>query len=190
MGRKMRNRSNNLTPRRQRRGLTLMEAMISLSITTMLLAGIATSFVSSANAVSANEQFSRATQATRVTMNQILVECRRADAVQCSSTGTYNYFDVIRPTEVLDPNEVYRRYRYDATNKQITLTIHFADGTDSPAYVMVRNVQAATFGPPQMGVDSNNASVVQRLPVTLTIKIGGNVITLNGAAGPRRALRF
>src|SRR3954454_7713215 len=121
--------------RRSRRGLTLMEAMVSISITTMLLAGIAASFVSSANAVSANDQFSRATQAARVTMNQVLVECRRADAVQCSSTTAYDYFDVIRPVEVLDPNEVYRRYRYDATNKQITLTIHYADGTDSAAYV-------------------------------------------------------
>jgi hypothetical protein len=167
-----------------------MEAMVSISITTMLLAGIATSFVSSANAVNVNDQFSRATQAARVTMNQILVECRRADAVQCSNTGTYDYFDVIRPVEVLDPNEVYRRYRYDAANKQITLKIHYADGTDSAAYVMVRNVSSATFGPPQMGVDANNATVVQRLPVMLTVKIGGNVITLNGAAGPRRALKF
>ena len=176
--------------RRPRRGLTLMEAMVSISITTMLLAGISASFVSSANAVNANDQFFRATQAARVTMNQILVECRRADAVQCSSTGTYDYFDVIRPAEVLDPNEVYRRYRYDAANKQITLTIRYADGTDSAAYVMARNVSAATFGPPQMGIDANNASVVQRLPISLTTKVGGNVVTLNGAAGPRRAMKF
>jgi hypothetical protein len=167
-----------------------MEAMVSISITTMLLAGIAASFVSSANAVDMNDQFARATQAARVTMNQILVECRRADAVQCSSTTAYDYFDVIRPVEVLDPNEVYRRYRYDATAKQITLTIHFADGTDSSPYVMVRNVMAAKFGPPQMGVDANNATVVQRLPVTVNIKVGSNVVTLNGAAGPRRSLKF
>lgn len=175
---------------RRRHGITLMEAMVSMAITTMLLAGISAAFVSSSNAVDANDQFARATQAARVTMNQVLVECRRADAVQCSTTGTYDYFDVIRPVEVLDPNEVYRRYRYDSSAKQITLKIHYADGTDSAPYIMVRNVAAATFGPPQMGVDANNTTVVQRLPVSLTIKVGSNAVTLNGAAGPRRALKF
>jgi type II secretory pathway pseudopilin PulG len=175
---------------RQRLGLTLMETMVSLSITTMLLAGVATAFVTSADAVSANESFARSTQAARVTLNQILVEVRRADAVRCSSTGTYDYFDVIRPTETLDPNEVYRRYRFDAANRRMTMRLHLADGTDGPEIVMVRNVSAAEFGPPQMGVDSNNSTVVQRLPVSLSVGVGPNAITLNGAAGPRRALKF
>lgn len=177
------------TPR-ARRGLTMMEAMVSLSITGMLLAGLASAFVTSADAVEQNEQFFRATQAARVTLNQVLVECRRSDALQCSSTGAYDHFDVIRPQEVLEPNELYRRYRFDPAAKQVTLTIHYADGTAGPPYVMVRNVQAAAFGPPQMGVDANNATVVQRMPVVLTVKVGRNAVTLNGAAGSRRAMRF
>jgi type II secretory pathway pseudopilin PulG len=176
--------------RSARRGLTLLEAMVSMSITTMLLAGIASSFVSSADAVSANEQFFRSSQAARVTLNQMLVEIRRADAVQCSNTAPYNYFDVIRPIEVLDPNEVYRRYRYNATTRQITMQVHLADGTDGPEIVMVRNISAAQFGPAQTGVDANNAMVVQRLPVSLSAGSGRNMVTLNGAAGPRRALKY
>lgn len=175
---------------RPRRGVTLMEAMISISITGMLLAGITSAFVTSADAVEQNEQFFRATQAARVTLNQVVVECRRSDALQCSDTGTYDYFDVIRPQEVLDPNEVFRRYRFEAADNRITLTLHYADGTTSPSYVMVRNVRAAEFGPPQMGVDANNAAVVQRMPVVLTIQVGRNAVTLNGAAGSRRAMTF
>jgi len=182
--------SRRFRSRTRRRGLTIMEMMVSLSITGMLLTGLATAFVTSADAVSANEQFFRATQAARVTLNQVLVECRRADALQCSSSGTYDYFDVIRPVEVLETDEVFRRYKFDALTKQLTLTIHYADGTTSPAYVMVRNVEAAEFGPPQTGVDDNNATVVQRLPVVLTVKVGKNVVTLHGAAGPRRAMKF
>jgi type II secretory pathway pseudopilin PulG len=174
----------------RRRGLTMMETIVSIAITGMLLTGLASAFVTSADAVEMNEQFFRATQAARITLNQVMVECRRADALQCSNTGTYDYFDVIRPEEVLDENEVFRRYRYDATARQITLTIHYADETTSPAYVMVRNVEAAQFGPPQTGVDSNNATVVKRLPVVLTVRVGKNVVTLNGAAGPRRAMSF
>ena len=183
-------RSRNLIVSRSRRGLTMMETIVSIAITGMLLTGLASAFVTSADAVEMNEQFFRATQAARVTLNQVLVECRRADALQCSSTGTYDYFDVIRPEEVLDENEVFRRYRFDATAKQITLTIHYNDSTTSQAYVMVRNVEAAEFGPPQTGVDSNNAVVVKRLPVVLTVKVGKNTVTLNGAAGPRRAMSF
>lgn len=185
----MRIRTNNIL-RRPRRGITMMEMMVSLSITGMLLAGLASAFVTSADAVEMNEQFFRATQAARITLNQVLVECRRADALQCSSTGTYDHFDVIRPQEVLEPNEVFRRYRYDQAGKRITLTIHYADGTTSPAYTMVKNVEDAQFGPPQTGVDFNNATVVKRLPVVITIKTGRNVVTLNGAAGPRRAMQF
>lgn len=168
----------------------MMETMVSLAITSLLLSGLATAFVTSADAVEQNEQFFRATQAARVTLNQILVECRRADALQCSSTTTYDYFDVIRPEEVLDEDEVFRRYRYDAEKRQLTMTLHYVDGTTSPTYVMVRNVDAAQFGPPQTGTDFNNAVVVQRLPVVLTVKVGKNAVTLNGAAGPRRAMSF
>ena len=175
---------------RRRHGLSMMETLVSIAITSMLLSGLATAFVSSADAVEQNEQFFRATQASRITLNQVLVECRRADALQCSNAAPYDYFDVIRPEEVLETNEVFRRYQFDATAKQITLTIHYNDNTTSPSYVMVRNVEAAEFGPPQTGKDSNNAVVVQRLPVVLTVKVGKNVVTLNGAAGPRRAMSF
>jgi prepilin-type N-terminal cleavage/methylation domain-containing protein len=175
---------------RLRRGLTMMEMMVSMSITTMLLAGVAGSFVSSANVVSANDAFFRASQAARVTLNQVVVECRRADAVQCSNTGTYDYIDVIRPVEVLETNEVFRRYRYDVANRQLTMTLRYADGTDGTPRVMVRNVAAATFGPPQMGVDSNNATVVQRLPISVTIGVGPNAITMTGSTSPRRAMKY
>jgi hypothetical protein len=167
-----------------------MEAMVSMAITTMLLAGIATAFVASADAVEQNDQFFRASQAARTTMTQVLVEARRADAVMCGENGATDYFDVIRPEEVLEPEESYRRYKFDPTTRQVTLTIYKLDGTTTGPFVMVRNVESATFGPPQMGVDANNATVVQRLPVTLTIKVGKNLITLNGAAGPRRAMKF
>jgi type II secretory pathway pseudopilin PulG len=115
--------------RRRRHGLTMMETIVSIAITGMLLTGLASAFVTSADAVEMNEQFFRATQASRVTLNQVLVECRRADALQCSSSGPYDYFDVIRPEEVLEDNEVFRRYQYDAVMKQITLTIHYANDT-------------------------------------------------------------
>ncbi|MDB5297356.1 MAG: hypothetical protein JWO31_3339 [Phycisphaerales bacterium] len=175
---------------RTRRGLSMVELMISVSITTMLLAGVVTAFVASADAVETNDQFFRATQAARVTVNQMVVECRRSDALRCDAGGADDYFDVIRPTEVLDPDEAYRRYRYDPAGRRVTLTVYHLDGTAGPTYTMVRNVAAARFGPAQTGVDANNATVVQRLPIALTVQVGRSSVTLNGAAGSRRAMKF
>ena len=172
-----------------RRGLSMVEAMISLAITSMLLVATGAAFTASASAVQANDEFNRASQTARVTMNQMLVEVRRADAVQCDPAGT-TYMDVIRPTETLTPNEVYRRYRFDSANKRLTLQIFYTGNVPGPLYVLARNVNSATFGPAQTGKDSNNATVVQRVPVTVAVKVGKNYVALNGAAGPRRALRY
>lgn len=178
------------TVRRRRRGLSMVEALIALSICSALLVATGAAFTASASAVQNNTDFSKATQTARVTLNQMLVEIRRADSIQCASTTTAGaYFDVIRPSGSLLPNETSRRYAFDATNNQLTLTI-FTTGATATTYVLAHNITGASFGPPQIGTDANNASVVQRLPVTLTVKVGQNVITLSGAEGPRRALRY
>src|SRR6185503_11211971 len=108
-----------------------------------------------------------------VTMNQMLVEIRRADSLQCNASDS-TYFDVIRPDETITSGEISRRYAFDAAKKQISLVISYAGGVTSTKYVLVNNVESASFGPAQSGVDSNNASVVQRLPITLTINVGSN----------------
>lgn len=172
----------------QRRGISLVETLISVVIMAMLMTGLASAFITSSDAIELNEQFFRATQAARVSLNQILVECRRADAVQCGNTSAYDYFDVIRPPHSREVNENFRRYAYDSANKRLTLTIHYLDGTTSSTWILVRNVDSATFGPPEIGTDSEGDSVVQQFPVELTIRIGKNVITLEGAAAPRRAM--
>src|SRR5215218_4356873 len=76
-----------------RRGLSIVEVMISLTICSFLLVAVAAAYNASASAVEMNDRFFRATQAGRVTMNQLLTEIRRADAVQVFT----DHIDVIRP---------------------------------------------------------------------------------------------
>ncbi len=173
----------------RRRGLSMVELMISLAITSMLLVAVATAYAASASAVKMNDDFFHASQTGRITMNQMLTEIRRADSVQCS-TSVNSYFDVIRPDETRTTNEVYRRYSFDSANRRVTLQIFYVGGTAGPLYTLANNVESATFGPPQLGADSNNASVVQRLPVTIVVTVAKNSVTLNGSNGPRRALRY
>jgi len=166
-----------------------MEAMISLAICSMLLVATGTAFTASANAMQTNTDFNRASQSARVTMNQMLVEIRRADAVSCDAGGDTSYFDVIRPAATLMPSEVYRRYRFDSAGGKVTLQIYYSGNAAGPVYTLASNISNASFGPPVKGTDANNTTVVQRVPISITAKTGKNAITLYGSAGPRRALK-
>jgi hypothetical protein len=181
-------KTNHSSVTRVRTGLSLIETMISVAITTALMVAVAAAFKVSANAIDMNDTFFRCSQGGRVTMNQILTEMRRADAVEVNTAaGT---IQVIRPSDELAPNEVSRQFTYDSANKRVTLQISYANNVFSPVYELATNVTAATFGPADMGTDYNNALVAVRIPVTLTVSAGGNGVTLSGAASPRRAQQF
>ncbi|HZL37819.1 MAG TPA: prepilin-type N-terminal cleavage/methylation domain-containing protein [Tepidisphaeraceae bacterium] len=173
---------------RKRRGLSLLEAMISLVISTILLVAVSAAFQASAKAVELNDSYFRCSQAGRVTMIQMLTEMRRADAVQVDSGGTW--VQVIRPMDQLTPNEIYRQFTYDAANQRITLQIFYTGSTSSAVYELAANVNACSFGPADMGTDYNNSLVAVRIPVTITCTSGGNSVTLSGAAAPRRSQQF
>lgn len=167
----------------RRSGMSLPEVMISLAISTMLLVAVSSAFSASAAAVEMNDRFFRASQAARVTMNQLLMEIRRCDSVE---VGT-NYINIIRPVENLTPGEVYRSYSYDPAGRRITVQIFQAGNVGGPVYTLASNVESAQFGPAEMVKDANEAWVVVRVPLTVTTRIDSNDITLNGAAAPRRA---
>jgi prepilin-type N-terminal cleavage/methylation domain-containing protein len=167
----------------RRRGLSLPEVMISLSITVLLLTATAAAFNASAQAVSMNDKFFRASQSSRVSLNQVLTEIRRCDAVSVTTT----YVDVIRPAEDMTPGEVFRRFAYDSVNQKLTVQIFQAGNVGGPVRTLASNVTAVTFGPADMVKDANQAWVVVRVPVSVTVTVGNNAITLNGAAAPRRA---
>lgn len=183
---------------RVRRGLSLPEAMISLSITTVLLVAVATAFTSSAKAIELNDGFFRCSQASRVTMNQILAEVRNCDSLDMSTANTIS---IIRPAfvagtsqqfyrQVGPPAEVSRSFVYDSVNKVITLQIFYASGSPSPLYELASNVSSCQFGPADMGLDYNNATIPIRVPITITISTSGNTVVLNGSAAPRRAMKY
>src|SRR5258708_40244166 len=79
----------------RRAGLSMIELMISLAITGILLVAVGVAYKASADAINLTDVFFRASQAGRITMNQILTEIRRADAVQVTATTV----DIIRPAQ-------------------------------------------------------------------------------------------
>jgi type II secretory pathway pseudopilin PulG len=172
-------------PRGAHRGVTMVECMVSLVICSGLLSAVAVAFRTSFSAVELNDQFSRATQASRVTMNHLLSEVRRATSVQVSADRTQ--LDVIRGEAARPPNEVYRSYKYDGAGRKMTLQVFYQGGTSGPVYTLASNVEGASFGP---GETAPNSTVVVRVPVVIEVKVDKCTILLNGTAAPRQALKY
>ena len=169
---------------RHRRGLSIVELMISLTISAMLLVGVAAAYNASASSVEGNDRFFRVTQSGRVLMTQLIAEIRRADTVVVSG-APYDSIIITRRPDLRLTEEQSREYRYDAAAKTVTLKIYYerANGTtyQSPVYTLVRDVQSAAFGPTKQvgGVDV-------RVPVTLVITTGPNTVRLSDTSAPRK----
>jgi type II secretory pathway pseudopilin PulG len=173
---------------RRGRGLSIAEVMISLTISSFLLVAVAAAYSASADAVEMNDKFFRATQAGRVTMNQLLTEIRRADYILVAPTK--DSIIVTRPQVNRMPEEKSREYKYDPNTRKITLQIFFErpDLTvySSPAYSLASNVEWAEFATPDRIQDVTGQWLDVRVPVTIDVKIGTNSVRLSGSSSPRR----
>jgi len=177
-------------------GLSLVEAMISLVLTSMLLTAVAAAFSGASQAIEMNDNYFRCTQAARVSMDQILGEIRNCDSLDMSTANTIR---IIRPAAGSGPyslttNEVERDFVYDTVNKRITLQIFYSGGTSSPLYELATNVTSCTFGPADTGLDYTGLTEPVHVPIKVTVTNGvGNdasSLYLSGSAAPRRAMKF
>jgi type II secretory pathway pseudopilin PulG len=157
----------------RRSAMGLVEVMISLAIAATLLTAAAAAFTASARAVEANDTFFRASQAARVSLNQILTEIRRSWSVQV----TANKIDM----ETHDLRD--RSYIFDSTSSSLKLITN--DVTTDPDYTLCNNVTSHTFTSDTV-TDSNGITHTVRVSVTLTVKVGENSVRLSGSAAPRR----
>jgi prepilin-type N-terminal cleavage/methylation domain-containing protein len=171
-----------------RRGLSLVEVMISLAITSMLLTAIAAAFQSSSQVIENNDQFFRATQSARVAINQMLTEVRRCDSIDDAHIST-TLLPILRPAETRPAHEIMRYYKYDAANQRIVIYFQYDDGTFSGEYPLAENIQNFPFTW-DMGKDANNADCVSRVSIALDVKVSKNDILLSGSAAPRRSLSY
>ena len=151
-------------------GLTLIDTMISLAISSSLLVAVAAAFNSSSKAIEYNDQFTRAAQAARVTVNQVMTEIRR-----CSSypivAGDHASVDMM--TYALE----HRIYAWISGNNTMIITRE----NMSPwiTNTMATNVTNCAF------FDDGKC-----LTMLVTVKVGNNQIVLSGSATPRRMVVY
>jgi prepilin-type N-terminal cleavage/methylation domain-containing protein len=153
----------------RRRGMSLPEVMIGLTISSMVLTGVAISWITASKVVEENDQFFRATQAARVSVNQIMTEARRCLA------GVVD----VPALELTLYNGEKRNYELDTTDRCLKMTTYDPITGAPSTYVMARNVADASF-------------VTDGTTVTLTInvQVGKNQMLVSGSAVPRRMITY
>ncbi len=151
-----------------RAGLSLVEVLISLAITATLLTAVAMAFSASAQAIEINDQFFRASQAARVSVNRIVRDLRQCNNGTITGTSTLS---------VDTPGGDTHTYAHDAVNKRLTFTL---DPVPTPTtYTLASNVESVSFF-----TDGNS------LCVNIVVTVGRNKVVLNGSAVPRKKVVY
>jgi Tfp pilus assembly protein PilW len=153
----------------RRRGLSLVETMISLVITSTLMTAVGAAYTGSVRSVQINDQFFRASQTARVSLNQLLSELRQSMLAEVKDPTTLN---------VQTSTGKLKTYKYDATNKKLLLAVTDSAGTTTN-YTAGSNVSALSF----TGTDES-------ITISLTVTSGKNNITLGGSVVPRRVVVY
>jgi type II secretory pathway pseudopilin PulG len=153
--------------RQLRRGVGLAEALISLAISALLLTAVAAAFSASSAAIEMNDEFYRAEQAARISVNQIIDQIRK-----CQS-GTVGATSLTLVTDTGDN----RTYALSGTNLTLTCTPTGASGPETAT--MAKNIKTLQFS-----TDGKSVSML------ITVSVGTNQATLCGSAFPRRLVVY
>jgi hypothetical protein len=152
---------------RNRAGLSLVEALITLSITASLLTAVGVAYQGAANIIQTNDQFFRASQAARVSVNQIIAEVRKCQGGAVSATSL----------ELTTADGMKRTYALDADAHTLTRT-------DFIGATPVTTRMASNVGSLQFDTDGDTISM------TITVQVESSAVTLNGSAIPRRLVVY
>jgi type II secretory pathway pseudopilin PulG len=165
--------------------MTLVELLISLSITSMLLAGLCAAFNASMSSAQLANSYINCTQNARQAMSRVIDDIRQADAVRVDDSGSS--IEIIRPPGKAEAGEISRQYFYDHNEQRISMKIIHADGGSSPIYEVARDISACAFGPAEIRRESDQSLTTVCVPVSITCTAGGSRVVLNATASPRRA---
>jgi type II secretory pathway pseudopilin PulG len=162
----------------RRAALSLVEVLFSISILSILLTATGAAFVAATKAVQINDHIAVSMQSARVSLNQMLTQIRRCQALQVAP----DHIDLI----TFD-NHKYT-YQFDAVGKQLLLVNN--DTATPVTNVLSRNVVAATFAADMAPEPETQALVAVHVAINLTVGLKDTAITVNGSGAPRVNIHY
>jgi prepilin-type N-terminal cleavage/methylation domain-containing protein len=173
-----RHRRHHRLGRRFRRGLSLVEVMITTAIAGTLLVATGMAWVASTNAVEINDRTARNLQAGSVSMLQMTNEIRRCQAVNVAS----DHVDLI----TFDAHQY--TYQYVAAAKQLQFVNK--DVTPNVTHVLAYNVTGCTFACDTAPNPLTQVTCVVHVSIQMTVNPGNAPFTLCGSAAPRVNINY
>jgi hypothetical protein len=151
--------------------------MISLAIAATLLTATAMAYSASMRAVDMNDQFFRASQAARVSTNQIMTEVRRCATWYVDDHDPHQL--QIKTAPIADRPAQTWIYTYDPTAKQLMVSIQSINPV--PIMPVARNVEDVQFTKDAAGTT---------VCMLIRVKVGDNEVTVCGSASPRKQVTY
>jgi prepilin-type N-terminal cleavage/methylation domain-containing protein len=164
--------------RRVRRGLSLIEVMISTAIAATLLVATGMAWVASTNAVEINDRTARGLQSGSTAVLQMTSAIRRCQAAQVYS----DHVDLV----TFDGHKY--TYQYSSAAQQLQFVNK--DVTPNVMHPLASNVTACTFGCDTAPNPQTQVLCVVHVSVNITINIGSCPFTLCGSAAPRVNINY
>ncbi len=180
----MKNQPSTLNHQPSTRGFTLVECLISLAITAMLLAAVATAFNASVISYGENEDIFWTINNARQAMARMTSEFRTAGYVDPNSGVVYGVPHLTSPgpsCTLYKTDGTIVRFEYRSADSRLYLVM--GNTTTSPEYVLCDGVTGATFT-----TTSKNGVDATGVQISLTVQSGGASRILSGAAVIRRCL--
>lgn len=152
-----------------RRGMSLPELLMALSISAGLLVAVGVAFNASSQAATQTEQYHRSLQTARQAVNRIVGDIRRCQAVVVGSDELI----------VTTPTAAEVQYAFDRSVNSLLYRVPQPAPAEPQIVTLARDVTDVRFA-------TNGTSVT----LLVTVQVGSNSVTLSGSAMPRRAVSY
>lgn len=162
----------------RRRGLSLVEVVISTAIAAALLTATGMAWVGSTNAVEVNDRMARGLQSGSTAVLQMTNAIRRCQSVTVAS----DHVDVV----TYDGHNY--TYQYDSASKQLWMINK--DVTPNVTYPMAYDVTSCTFGADMAANPQTQVMCVVHVSFNFTISYNNCPFTLCGSAAPRVNINY
>ncbi len=167
-------------PRRKRQSaFTLVEVLMSMAILALLMTAMGAAVKTATQGYSENEKLTNMTQAGRSVLGRITRDIRSCDAVDANSTKI-----TIIPADANGPQQIqyeftggtlyYRRTVGGVTTSSVLL--------GPSGNVSISSLAISTTA----GTDWKKLPCITDISLRLTVKVGGETMTVSSSAAPRR----